>query len=517
MLQLLKNIMMAKYSSYFVLLVVLLGIGLRSFHLKYQSLWQDEAYAVLCSNQPISSIIEWQMNDSSPPLYYCLLKLWIILKNTSEFWVRSLSAITGSIFLIAIYFILKSLFNKKCALLGLCITTLSPYHIYYSQEARMYSLLSLLSLLIIYLYTRYFKKKDKFSLWLYVITAIATLYTHNYGIFIVGTGFIFALLKKSENRDKRFLKAHIIILITYLPWIFVILSQLSNNNTAWIHNPELKNLLRSFTYFAGRSWKLPCNFFISTYILAATLVLAIGLLYATYFFAFEKRAKDINYLELENIKATMFFFFVPFLSSFLLSYLKPIYVAGRYDIAFYPYFIALSAYGLSKIKLTRTKYILLLVLLCSNLLILKNYFFTFYKSNDKQLANYIFEKADNSTLLIFTDLSATPFEYYSLFNTKKFDFLRFPGGPKGWIEKDAFLKLRTYSEDKIAEIMKELDKLKNKKNEIWVMYEPYPEINYDLVEALSDEFCLIERTKLRKGDLDNQVTDIYKFKLDNSN
>ena len=95
----------------------------------------------------------------------------------------------------------------------------------------------------------------------------------------------------------------------------------------------------------------------------------------------------------------------------------------------------------------------------------------------------------------------------------RYDYLRYPGGPRGWIEKEAFLKLRTYTEEKINWILDAINSFEGSKRRLWVMYEPFPEINRDLVEEISRGCNLVERVKIESGDLDNQVTEIYIFEL----
>jgi len=496
-----------------VVIAILLGAFLRFHKIGEQSIWQDEAYSALCSSQTFADVIKWQVQDSSPPLYYLLLKSWMSMKDMEEGWLRALSAVFGVLFLVSLFLAVKFILDYQTALFALLIATFSPYQIYYSQEARMYSLLSFLSIMIIYSFVRYQKKKDYFSLGLYVLFGVAILYTHNYGIFVVGAGFLLGLFKGPAQRDRRFLQAHLIIFFLFVPWIVAIFAQLSGDTTAWIHKPELKDLIRTLVYFSSRSWYLPLSLSNLPFIFIALFAFVVGLVYALYLAYTKSLSLDSRESEVRNVRTILFFFMIPFLSSFLLSYLKPIYVAGRYDIVFYPAFITLVSYGISKIRIARVKYILLFAIIVSNIIVLNEYFHKFYKSNDRELASYIFKNAKSNPLLVFTDLSSTPFEYYSELNGKEYDYLRYPGGPRGWIEKEAYTRLRTYTEERINNILNAIDSKKGARKRIWVMYEPYPSINRDLLEEIAKRYHLSERVKLNKGELDNQVTDIFIFDL----
>jgi len=503
---------MAKCKIYFLLLIFLAGAWLRFYKLGSQSMWQDEAYAVSCSQQSIPGIIEWQIKDSSPPLYYILLKLWSTFNDYGEWWIRSFSVMNGILFLIVLFLIVKKLVNNETALFALGITAISPYMIYYSQETRMYSMLPLLSVLIFYCFISYKKNNSKAALILYTLLSLVLLYTHNYGIFIVGTGFLVSILKRRSG-EKELLWTHLIILVFYLPWIFGILTQLSGNNTAWIHTPELKDLARTLVYFAGWSWKLPFKAPDILFIITGLIIIIIAFLFSIFSLYFTNKNNYQDCKSPVDIKILVFFLIIPAFTSFLISYLKPIYVAGRYDVIFYPFFIILVALGLSRMDNTKFKYILFIMLILSNAFLLKSYYHDFNKSNDRDLANYIFENAKSDSLLVFTDLSSTPFEYYCKMNSKSYDLLRFPGGPKGWIEKDAFLKLRSYTIDRVEKIKDSINSYKSSKSKLWIMYEPYPVINRDLVEEIGHEYNLVERIRFPAGHLDNQVTDIYVFNL----
>jgi len=88
------------------------------------------------------------------PLYYLVLHFWIGFFGISEFAVRSLSAVFGCLSILALYKLGKYLFNVRVAIYCSLFLSVSFFHIYFSQEARMYTLLTLTALLSIFFFLK---------------------------------------------------------------------------------------------------------------------------------------------------------------------------------------------------------------------------------------------------------------------------------------------------------------------------------------------------------------------------
>jgi mannosyltransferase len=135
------------------ILILLLATGLRFHQLDTQSFWNDEGNSARLSERSLDLIIEGTASDIHPPLYYLLLRGWRELVGESEFGLRSLSAFAG-VLTVAGVMGLGSVIGKRLTVNGKrltvvagLVTAVSPPLIYYSQEARMYSLLALWAVL----------------------------------------------------------------------------------------------------------------------------------------------------------------------------------------------------------------------------------------------------------------------------------------------------------------------------------------------------------------------------------
>jgi len=175
-----------------ILAILLLGSALRLTNLTYHSLWFDEAISIRWARSSLTRIIEVGMalvEDRLPPLYYLLLKWWVDWAGLSEFSVRYLSVIFGVLLIPIIYVLGRRLGNRAVGLLAALLTALNPFLIWYSQEARMYSLAVLLGSAGVLCFVRALKANTALLPWLGLgLAALAGLYTHLY------TGFLWPAL-----------------------------------------------------------------------------------------------------------------------------------------------------------------------------------------------------------------------------------------------------------------------------------------------------------------------------------
>lgn len=132
----------------------MMGGVLRAYHIGSQGLWLDEAFSVWLGQRPVGEMIDWVVRiDQHPPLYYLLLHLWMSL-GQDEVTVRALSALCGTLTIPVMYLLGRRLMDNGVGLLGALILAVSPFHVRFAQEARMYTLLTLNASLALYALTR---------------------------------------------------------------------------------------------------------------------------------------------------------------------------------------------------------------------------------------------------------------------------------------------------------------------------------------------------------------------------
>jgi mannosyltransferase len=126
-----------------LLLILALAAGLRFYQIGAQSLWSDEGNSAALATRSLLQIARDASHDIHPPLYYWLLHLWTGVVGTSEIGLRSLSALLGVLLVLVIAHLGRSIHSKAVGLVAAFFAAISPFQVYYSQEARMYILLAL--------------------------------------------------------------------------------------------------------------------------------------------------------------------------------------------------------------------------------------------------------------------------------------------------------------------------------------------------------------------------------------
>jgi hypothetical protein len=142
-------------SPWFVIIITLIGAGLRVFLLSNKGLELEEAFSMWIANHSVADMLKLIANiDHQPPLYYLLLHYWIKLNGVKPYDLRLLSALFGAGTIPIIYLIGKRISGVMMGLAAAVILALSPFNIRYAQEARMYTLLMFNAAVAIYALVR---------------------------------------------------------------------------------------------------------------------------------------------------------------------------------------------------------------------------------------------------------------------------------------------------------------------------------------------------------------------------
>lgn len=208
-----------KSALVFLLLISILGFFLRLYHLGKPSLWLDELLTIHWIKIPLAQMLKSIPHSPFPPLYYILMEPWVNIFGYSEFSLRFPSLVFSTLSIIFIFQLSKEFFNEKVGLFSALLLSISPYSIYYAQEAKMYSMLWCLGILSFLFFHRYIKDNRIRSLLPYVIFTVASIYTLYVGfIFIIVQNILFFPLFKIK-KAKRWLLGQLMIFLLYLPWI----------------------------------------------------------------------------------------------------------------------------------------------------------------------------------------------------------------------------------------------------------------------------------------------------------
>jgi len=160
------------------LALIWLAFGLRLYQLNGQSLWWDELSTVVRTAVPLDEMFANLLTiRNHMPLYFLLMRLWADI-GRSEFIMRYFSLLCGVLCLPLIYQVGRFTGGKRTGLLAALLLAISPFHIWYSQEARMYTFLLFFVLLAHWFLLRTFYYNTLYN-WLgYMLAMLIALYTH---------------------------------------------------------------------------------------------------------------------------------------------------------------------------------------------------------------------------------------------------------------------------------------------------------------------------------------------------
>ncbi len=207
-----------------LLAIMLLGALLRFSGLGFQSLWSDELASWDISTRETIFQVIGSVQSDHPPLYYLILRFSQWIFGDSEWALRFPSAVAGWLCIPAIYFLGKRLYSEREGIMAALFLAVFWAPVYYSQEARVYSMLILLSILTtcfwwgVMLGLRYRRELPVRDAALYVVSAVLCAYVHYFGlILVVLQGAALAALAHGTLRKAILL--YVPIAIAYLPWL----------------------------------------------------------------------------------------------------------------------------------------------------------------------------------------------------------------------------------------------------------------------------------------------------------
>src|SRR5208282_4996677 len=131
-----------------VLLLTLAAAWLRLSHLGSKSLWLDEGATVALARASWRHFwwVWWYGEANLQSVYFLFMRAWIH-GGQSEAWLRLPSALFGIASVPLMFVVARRLVSAGAALASAALLAFSPAHVYYSQEARSYTLTIVLVLM----------------------------------------------------------------------------------------------------------------------------------------------------------------------------------------------------------------------------------------------------------------------------------------------------------------------------------------------------------------------------------
>jgi 4-amino-4-deoxy-L-arabinose transferase-like glycosyltransferase len=213
-------------------LVMLAGAALRFATLDVQSLWYDETVTAHLLQMDLGGLLRAiPDSESSPPLYYVLAWLWAQVAGTGEVALRALPALFGTATIAVVWALARRIGGERAGLLAAALVAVNPMLVWFSQEARVYSLLALLAAASALLWLRALEAPRSGRLLAWGAVAALALATHYYAIFLVAPQWLWLVARAPDKRARSGFALPVVAALALAP---LALEQRSNDSAAFI-------------------------------------------------------------------------------------------------------------------------------------------------------------------------------------------------------------------------------------------------------------------------------------------
>lgn len=198
----------------------------------YLNIWVDEASTLYTTQNGFFRAFNNLFNDEKQaPLYFLLMSLWRKI-NDSVFFARLFSMIWSALAIKVFFDLAREIWQDKTAFFVTAFFALHPFLFWASLEIRLYSLIILISTLLLkFFYQGFLNRRDaetqRKTQIFYVITSIAALYTNYYlGFLLVGCLVALIVLRRWKEAKSYFLQM-LMVGLAILPLLWIIGQQFS--------------------------------------------------------------------------------------------------------------------------------------------------------------------------------------------------------------------------------------------------------------------------------------------------
>jgi hypothetical protein len=213
--------------------------------------------------------------------------------------------------------IARALFDEETALLSLAFASVLPFQIHFSQEVRMYALLSLSLLTAVYSYLRAVRGDWKWWV-LFGVSSAAAQYTHHLAAIHLAALAFTPLAQRNWKILRALLLASAFAVLLYLPWLIHLPAQVSKvQSFYWVERPGVEKAFTLFLVYLSYL-PLPEKWLAPVFLLSAWVVFLLA--YQTYL-AWRKKLPAWK-----SGVWTAYLAFAPPLLLWLVSQFVPVYI-----------------------------------------------------------------------------------------------------------------------------------------------------------------------------------------------
>lgn len=253
------------------------------------SIWFDEAFGSYLVRFDFLQIANYTAHDVHPPLYYWLLKIWTTFFGNTELGIRSMSIFFGAVTIIFTFLVVLRLFGRRAAQVSVLFLILTPLFVRYSQEGRMYTVLTAIVMAATYMLIYALHNKKRWPWIVYGVLIAAGMLTQYFTALIWIAHWVWrysTVRVKGESFQatvrrmltKEWWLAYGVAVLLFLPWLPFLAIQflIIQGNGFWIPPvtsatlPDFLTDVLLFSDFTGvQSW-LAAGFYLVVGVMAYT-------------------------------------------------------------------------------------------------------------------------------------------------------------------------------------------------------------------------------------------------------
>jgi mannosyltransferase len=415
--------------SFLLLLAsILLGAALRFWRIDAKTIWLDEAFSIWLAHHNLPDLWAWLIRiDQHPPLYYTLLHIWQAFFGDLQGAVRALSALCSALTLPVFYLAVHRFCNAPTALIATLLLAVSPIHVRYAQEARMYALLTLavaMALLCLaHILTTEGRLPPRWAWRGLSLAQAAILWTHNTATVFFPLALNLAIggalawrawrggvstwpALNQRGFARQWLRAQVLALILWLPWsIPFVIQAVMVDRGFWIQPPTFATVLE-FLHNSNVAFLPPWIPLAPLWHGLYWLLMLVGLIGLR-----QQPARALTFLAL---------WLTPIIGELLVSLRRPIFSERTLLWTTLPYLllVAVGVRRLEMVQFQRWSGRHVQILLLSLLITLRGtglftYYGYFEKEDWAKAAAYVAEQVQPGELILFNaSWVQLPFDYY---------------------------------------------------------------------------------------------------------
>jgi mannosyltransferase len=309
-----------------VLMLATAGVGF--LRLGSRSIWGDEAISISYALRSLHGLAGSVRRDPNMSLYYGALWLWTRVFGNGVVSVRSMSILFAALTVPVVYLLGSRLFGSRAGVFAALLLVTNAYFLVYAQEARGYSLVTLLSALSMFFFVDALERERNAPLVGYVITSALAFYAHFFAVYVTLAQLAVLVTTKRRAVASRWAAAYASIAVLIAPIAYHSLA-LGENPISWLARPGLHTLAAAARSIGGDS---------TASAVAALVVLVIGLPFA---------ARSLS--QRLPLALTASWLLTPIVVSFAVSQLHPMFLP-RYLVVSIPALALLAGAAVAAVR-----------------------------------------------------------------------------------------------------------------------------------------------------------------------